>query len=49
MDEALAEVALDLSGRPALVFNVEFSGEKIGDFDTQLIQEFLRRLAARPA
>jgi imidazoleglycerol-phosphate dehydratase len=45
MDEALANVAIDLSGRPAVVFNVRFSGGKIGSFDTQLIEEFLRRLA----
>jgi imidazoleglycerol-phosphate dehydratase len=46
MDEALAEVSLDLSGRPAVVFNVNFAGDKIGTFDTQLIQEFVTRLAA---
>ncbi|MDP6546477.1 MAG: imidazoleglycerol-phosphate dehydratase HisB [Phycisphaerae bacterium] len=46
MDEALAEVSLDLSGRPAVVFNVNFTGDKIGAFDTQLIQEFITRLAA---
>jgi imidazoleglycerol-phosphate dehydratase len=45
MDEALATVALDLSGRPALVFNVRFTGDKIGTFDTQLVEEFLRGLA----
>ena len=42
MDEALAEVALDLSGRPYLVFSVAFPGECIGDFKTQLVQEFLQ-------
>jgi len=47
MDEALANVALDLSGRPALVFNVRFAGEKIGTFDTQLVEEFLRGMANR--
>ena len=46
MDEALAEVSLDLSGRPAVVFNVNFVGGKIGAFDTQLIGEFITRLAA---
>jgi imidazoleglycerol-phosphate dehydratase len=45
MDEALAEVALDLSGRPYLVYNVAFPGERVGDFETQLIQEFLQALA----
>ena len=42
MDEALAEVALDLSGRSMLVFNVTFPGDKIGTFDTQLVEEFLQ-------
>jgi len=46
MDEALAEVSLDLSGRPAVVFDVKFTGQKIGTFDVQLVEEFLRRLAA---
>ncbi len=46
MEDALANVALDLSGRPAVVFNVPFVGEKIGTFDVQLIEEFLRRFAA---
>jgi imidazoleglycerol-phosphate dehydratase len=46
MEEARADVALDLSGRAAVVFNVRFASGKIGTFDTQLIEEFLRRLAA---
>lgn len=45
MDEALAGAAIDLSGRAALVFNVRFAGDKIGEFDTQLVGEFLRALA----
>ena len=45
MDEALAEVTVDLSGRAAIVFKVQFFGDKIGTFDTQLVEEFLRRLA----
>ncbi len=45
MEEALANVAVDLSGRPAVVYNVRFNGNKIGTFDVQLIEEFLRRLA----
>jgi len=42
MDEALARVSIDLSGRPALVFDVRFAEEssKIGRFDTQLVREF---------
>jgi len=46
MEEALAEVAIDLSGRSAVVFRAEFVGNKIGTFDTQLVEEFLRRMAA---
>jgi imidazoleglycerol-phosphate dehydratase len=45
MDEALAETALDLSGRGLLVFNVEFRQEKIGTYDVSLTQEFLRAFA----
>jgi imidazoleglycerol-phosphate dehydratase len=41
MQEALAHVAVDISGRPALVFNVAFHTEKIGNFDVELIEEFL--------
>lgn len=40
MDETLVTVALDLSDRPLMVFNAEFATEKIGEFDTQLVQEF---------
>jgi imidazoleglycerol-phosphate dehydratase len=46
MDEALADVTLDLSGRAAVVWDVPFGGSKIGTFDTQLIEEFMRRLAS---
>ena len=45
MDDALAQAAMDLSGRAAVVYNVRFCGGKIGTFDTQLIEEFLRRFA----
>lgn len=44
MDEALAEVALDISGRPLLVMSVTFPGERIGDFETELVGEFLQAL-----
>ena len=46
MEEALAEVSVDLSGRAAVIFNVSFTGDKIGTFDVQLVEEFLRRLAS---
>ena len=45
MDESLAQVALDLSGRAAFVFNVEFTGEAIGDFPTELVEEFFKSVA----
>ncbi|MFC5387237.1 imidazoleglycerol-phosphate dehydratase HisB [Aquamicrobium segne] len=45
MDEALTSVALDVSGRPFLVWNVEFSAPKIGTFDTELVREFFQALA----
>ncbi len=41
MDEALADVALDFSGRPNLVMSGQFHGQSIGDFDVQLLQPFL--------
>jgi imidazoleglycerol phosphate dehydratase HisB len=44
MDEALADVALDFSGRPYLVISGEFRGEMIGDFEVQLLQSFLEAL-----
>jgi len=45
MEETLADVSLDLSGRAAVVFKAAFPGQKIGTFDTQLVEEFLRALA----
>lgn len=45
MDEALVTSAVDLSGRPYLVFNAEFSGIMTGDFETQLTEEFFRAVA----
>ncbi len=44
LDEALSRVVIDLSGRPGLVFNVEFSRARIGDFDVDLIHEFFQGL-----
>jgi imidazoleglycerol-phosphate dehydratase len=46
MDETLATVAIDLGGRFALVFRADFPAAKIGDFDTELIEEFWQALAA---
>jgi len=45
MDEALAQVAIDLSGRPAFVFNVSFTGPSIGQFPVELIEEFWKSVA----
>jgi imidazoleglycerol-phosphate dehydratase len=45
MDESLAQVALDLSGRPAFVFNVKFTGEAIGSFPVELVEEFFKSVA----
>ena len=45
MDEALGFCAVDISGRPFLVFNAEFVNEKIGELDTCLIEEFMRAFA----
>src|SRR5271156_5757079 len=45
MDETLAEAAVDISGRPFLVWNADFGRPKIGEMDTELFEEFFRALA----
>jgi imidazoleglycerol-phosphate dehydratase len=45
MDEALTRVALDISGRPLLVFKTEFVRDKVGTFDTELVQEWFQAFA----
>lgn len=45
MDEALTRVALDLSNRPFLVWNVPFSRDKIGDMDSELFREWFQAFA----
>src|ERR1700761_2281091 len=45
MDEALTRVALDISGRPFLVFRVDFVRDKVGPFDTELVQEWFQAFA----
>lgn len=45
MDESLAFVSLDVSGRPFLVFNAEFSEERVGEFDSCMCEEFMRAFA----
>jgi len=44
MDESLASVHVDLSGRPHLVYHVPLRKRKIGDFDTELVKEFFQAL-----
>ena len=44
MDETLARSVVDISGRPYLSFNADFSKEKVGTFDTELVDEFFRAL-----
>ena len=45
MDETLTRVALDISGRPFLVFRTEFNAPKIGTFDTELVREWFQAFA----
>jgi imidazoleglycerol-phosphate dehydratase len=45
MDETLTRVAIDISGRPFLVFKAEFTAPKIGEFDTELVREFFQAFA----
>jgi imidazoleglycerol-phosphate dehydratase len=49
MDEALTRVAIDISGRPFLVFKAEFVRDKVGPFDTELIQEWFQAFAMNAA
>jgi imidazoleglycerol-phosphate dehydratase len=45
MEDAMASVAIDLSGRPFCVYDVKYRTEKIGEFDVECIEEFLRGFA----
>lgn len=45
MDEALGKAVIDVSGRPFIVFEAEFTGDKCGGMDTQLFEEFFRSFA----
>jgi imidazoleglycerol-phosphate dehydratase len=42
LDEALTRVVIDLSGRPYLVYKVEFKSARVGDLQTELVEEFLK-------
>src|SRR6187399_627218 len=46
MEETLATIALDLSGRYYLVFGAQFPSQKIGDFDSELVEDFWQAVAA---
>ena len=46
MDESLVSVSIDISNRPLLVFNVPLKKEKSGDFNLELVEEFLQALAS---
>src|SRR5215207_3051434 len=45
MDEARASATIDISGRPFLAFEGEFPAERVGDFETELAEEFFRAVA----
>jgi imidazoleglycerol-phosphate dehydratase len=45
MDESLAQVAIDLSGRPAFVYHVKYTGDSIGTFPVELVEEFFKSVA----
>ncbi len=45
MDETLVLCAIDFSGRPMLCFDAEFTTAKLGDFDTEMVEEFFRAVA----
>lgn len=49
MDESLSMIALDISGRPYLYYDVSFTGERVGQFDLELVEEFLRAFSANGA
>ena len=45
MDETLAQVAIDLSGRPAFVYHAKYHGGSVGNFPVELVEEFFKALA----
>lgn len=46
MEDALANISIDLSGRPTCVYNVQYLTERIGDFDVECIEELLRSFSS---
>jgi len=49
MDEALAECAIDISGRPYLAWSASFTRDKVGEMDTELFEEFFRAVTMNSA
>ena len=49
MDEALAECAIDISGRPFLAWSASFTRDKVGEMDTELFEEFFRAVTMNSA
>jgi imidazoleglycerol-phosphate dehydratase len=45
MDDSLAQVAIDLSGRPAFVYHAKYAGDSIGTFPVELVEEFFKSVA----
>lgn len=49
MDETLVLTALDLSGRPYLCFDADFTVDKVGEFDTEMVREFFYAISISAA
>ncbi len=49
MDEAMAMVSVDLGGRPYLVCNIRYTNERVGDMETELVEEFFRAVSVNAA
>jgi len=45
MEDSLAQIAIDICGRPSCFYNVNYTADKIGDFDVELVSEFMRSFA----
>jgi imidazoleglycerol-phosphate dehydratase len=45
MEDSLAQVAIDICGRPCCIYNVNYTADKIGGFDVELVSEFMRSFA----
>ncbi|SCX75802.1 imidazoleglycerol-phosphate dehydratase HisB [Alkaliphilus peptidifermentans] len=47
MDEALSMISIDASGRPFIYFDVKYTGERVGSFEVELVEEFFRAVAMK--